>query len=501
MNKKHLALVFGVSLALRVLFYLSSQTPLSDAISKFDCRDYFQEGKNLAFHYVLSQAKEPPFVRSAFRTPVYPLFIALALRVTRSEEAALKLVIMWQLVLGALTASLCAIALHMMIRDSRWAVAGGLAVGLEPFGIRYSLAAWSETLFVVLLILAVVLLLRHLEHGKPMNPFLLGSAICFGIATLCRPVGQHIGLVAVPLSLLLDCRFSFKKRFLKIVLPFLVAFSLVVSPWLVRNYVALNLFSLSTIPDLTKFMAAAKVKAALAEDSVMPNPRRMNEEEGKLVATFLPEFNQRYGVNISPYLEPSATLNEIPEPLTGAWCRFMSEKSKPIILQNLGLYAKGSVAMGLHMMFGFNKDALCDILNLPSSPVRVSSAMRSLCTGEFRRAFDQLVQIKLVEWVGLAWSASYALLIPALAALGVWCFLRQGNYAVGALLFLSAALLITLTAFAVSFSYQSFRYVVPAKPFLIIMATCGFQCMADISRRFRRGISTQKDAETNSIPA
>ena len=94
-------------------------------------------------------------------------------------------------------------------------------------------------------------------------------------------------------------------------------------------------------------------------------------------------------------------------------------------------------------------------------------------------------QRRAVGW-GLFWSGLYALIIPPIAVVGVWSLLGQRHYHVAALLVIGIVLLIVLAGFAVSFSYQSSRYIMPAKPFLVIVGVVGLNCVIERVRTARK---------------
>lgn len=294
MKWQHLVLVFGVTLAVRLLLYSIPDRSVVEMTDEVDCRDYVQLGKNLALHGTLTRSETAPFVRAVDRTPLYPLLIAAAIKVAPTEEAAIELVVLLQQILGALTATLAAFAAYLILQKQSWAMVAGFLVGLEPYSIRLSLMTWTETLFIFLLVSSVLLLLLHFQSRQPMNGFLVGAGICFGLTALCRPVGQQIALFAVPISLLLDQRFPFQTKFVKIVLPFAACYVMVIALWVLRNYLGFGVLNLSTGAEDAKFIAAARVKAAAETSPNKPTPREMSDVHKRLMAESLAAFSKRY---------------------------------------------------------------------------------------------------------------------------------------------------------------------------------------------------------------
>src|SRR5436190_401061 len=85
---------FVVSLRLGLLA-LSSSYPIADIsdprseINGLDSGEYIRYAKNLAFHGTFSHSENAPFHPSAFRTPVYPMFLAPFFRFASSDAQAL----------------------------------------------------------------------------------------------------------------------------------------------------------------------------------------------------------------------------------------------------------------------------------------------------------------------------------------------------------------------------------------------------------------------------
>lgn len=482
--KRVLLVVFAVSLGVRLLLYwLPARSP-GEAIAAVDCADYFQMGRNLAWHGVFSRSTEPPYHRVVDRTPLYPLGLAAALKLGGAEESALRGVIVFQQLLGAATAVLGAWVVFLLMRDLRWAAVGGLLVGLEPYGIRYGMMIWTEPSFLFLAVLAVGLLVRHFQDHAPCSRYLLASGVVFALAALTRPVGQQVALVAVPVGLLLDGRFPWRARLVKSLLPFLLAYGVVVGPWVVRNVAGFGVWGLSTGAEAAAFIAAARVDAAVKAAPRTPLPADMAASERSLFEEWWEEFRTRHcaGAALDPAgLRPTAHMwggaESVPEPMTGAWVAYVNAKSKALLREHFGLYWSASARMCLHMLLGFNKDILCRILNVDPSGQRTAEALREFLRGRFKQGARQLAGLRGIEWLGLFWSAMYAVPVSLLALAGLGWLAWRRSLALAALLGLILAILVVLAAFGVSLSYQSSRYVLPARPFLIVLAVVGLRAM------------------------
>lgn len=159
---------------------------------------------------------------TAWRMPLYPLFLASVYSVFGHSYTVVRVV---QSVMGAL---LCVVIFHIaktMFNEKVGLLASCVTALYPPFLGFYlywggSGFLLSENLFMFLLALFVLALLKR--------KFIL-SGVLLGLLALTRPV---IGLF--PLVLL----FLYKKK----AVPALIAFFLILSPWVVRNYLVFKTF-------------------------------------------------------------------------------------------------------------------------------------------------------------------------------------------------------------------------------------------------------------------
>jgi len=105
----------------------------------------------------------------------------------------------------------------------------------------------SDILFVFLCVLGTYLLAVVLsqEFDRDSKLWVALSAFSFGLATLVRPVAQFMPIV-VSLFLLIFLRKRLK-RALGLIVLFSLFFMLTLSPWLIRNLIHFNTFSLSVV--------------------------------------------------------------------------------------------------------------------------------------------------------------------------------------------------------------------------------------------------------------
>ncbi|MFQ5733450.1 MAG: ArnT family glycosyltransferase [Planctomycetaceae bacterium] len=164
---------------------------------------------------------------TAYRPPLYPLFLAIA-RTGGDWSVALL-----QVLMGTGTVWL-AYRLGRNLGLKRGAVWAAGLVAADPLLLRYTPQLMTETLFTLLV--AFLLVSVTDPRDTRWRPALIGAA--FGLCALCRPTiwafGAILGGVWVVMNL--DPALCRKRRLVKVGVAVAVCL-LVVSPWVVRNAV------------------------------------------------------------------------------------------------------------------------------------------------------------------------------------------------------------------------------------------------------------------------
>lgn len=221
-----LALIFRLSMLF--LFPLPNMEGVDES-------EYFALGQNLRFHQIFSFGAPHawgqhgelnaagPFVPTAARPPLYPLFIASLWWGDAPPYLALALA---QILLGSLVALLVyLVALRAL--SLRVATIAGFGMALAPESASYVMVALTETLFTFLVISFLWL------WGKQQG---LLAGLVLGAAALVR----SNALVLVPLIGLMGLVWGFNRPMhLKIALGAL----LVIAPWVARNFATQHEFT------------------------------------------------------------------------------------------------------------------------------------------------------------------------------------------------------------------------------------------------------------------
>ncbi len=163
------------------------------------------------------------------RTPLYPLFVALVLKVGGN----LATLTVAQHVLGIITAGLT-FGLGRVTFGPLAGLLAGLAIAVSGPMLIYEHYVMSEALFTLFLTLALLTLTLALRRGTRL--LLLTAGATVALAVLTRPIGQALIPIAVGSAFLLALpRWRVGASRALLVAAGLL---LVLSPWLARNWLA-----------------------------------------------------------------------------------------------------------------------------------------------------------------------------------------------------------------------------------------------------------------------
>ena len=239
-----MVLLLTVCLGARLLLFLAvrpwDETVEKTIILRSDAAGYHLLATNLVQHHQFAQqlGGEP----ETLRTPLYPLFVAGVYRVF---GAAPWVVLLLQIGLDTLACLLLFFAIRSIAGGSP-AFFAALFHALDPFLVFSSIALMSETLFVLLCVVALyflsIVLERRFEAGA--LPRIAGAALALGLAALVRPIATYL-FAPIFLFFIWTLRSDPMKAW-KVVATFAAVFLVTLSPWLARNFMHFGVISLST---------------------------------------------------------------------------------------------------------------------------------------------------------------------------------------------------------------------------------------------------------------
>jgi 4-amino-4-deoxy-L-arabinose transferase-like glycosyltransferase len=171
---------------------------------------------------------------TASHPPLYPLYLAVFDRLGLTTFSAQRAI---SCLLGAATVALLGLLGRRVAGDRAGLLAAGLgAIYPQLFMVDGTLIA--ESLYAPLVVLTLLLTYRWLDEPSPARAAALGAVI--GLATLTRSDGIFLAVLLVP-PLLLWRGGGQRLRLLAVTS---VALALVLSPWLIRNWVQFDRFPL-----------------------------------------------------------------------------------------------------------------------------------------------------------------------------------------------------------------------------------------------------------------
>jgi hypothetical protein len=222
-----------------------------------DSAGYLQLAANLADEGAFAQDDRPEI----FRTPGYPLFL---LPGVPFGDAGLRAVLGVQMLIDVLL-----VYLAYMLAAMLWGRRVGLwAAGfqaLAPLAIASSVRLLSDSLFAMLLTLAVLLAVHHLKTRRWWS--LVFSAVMFAGACYVRPVGVVACCVVAAMLLVQAGRRVRAAAFAGCVLALL-------APWVVRNYVVADYAGFSSFAGDSMYYFSAPEVLARAEGSDIETERQ-----------------------------------------------------------------------------------------------------------------------------------------------------------------------------------------------------------------------------------
>lgn len=213
------------------------------AFHSLDAREYYQIACNLVDHGVFSQSETAPLKPDTWRTPGYPMFLALFMLVL--GKSTVTLIVVQQI--------LCILNVWLFYRialtslSERRALIAALLFLIEPYQLYYSLWLLATTFFVTLILLTWHLWIRL--QNSPSWWGCISSGLLCGLLILVRPVAIFIPVIFF-IGLLLTVIQQYRKhqtfRYAGLEpIIFMTVCMVVVSGWMIRNKNQSGYFALS----------------------------------------------------------------------------------------------------------------------------------------------------------------------------------------------------------------------------------------------------------------
>lgn len=183
---------------------------------------------------------------TAFRPPLTPFLISLVYQVSPTNVLAARIMMC---VIGALSAVMIAVAAASAFPGKnawRIGLTAGLAAALYPYLVIHSTSLLIEPIHVLLVTIVIVMVLRA---RRPVSWRMIVSLGCItAVIALNRPDGISYALLAATWVSTLGCagRNFGPARRIGAGAILLLTFTVVISPWWIRNYAQFHAFIPST---------------------------------------------------------------------------------------------------------------------------------------------------------------------------------------------------------------------------------------------------------------
>lgn len=232
-----LGLIISLALLLRVGFVhiILIEHGVKEAPVRADAEEYIKYGYNIAYRGVYSLDFPSPQPKpDSYRSPGFPIFIALAMRLTKGL-AFIPMILYVQALLGTLTV-LVTYLVAKRFMSGFMALLPALLVALSPHLVVMAGYFLTETLSGFLLALALLFFIQALECHR-INVFAV-SGLLFGYGYLTNETYLFLPILLSFLLILKSTRPPvFDKRIMGSVAVFLFFFSVFPAVWMTRNFI------------------------------------------------------------------------------------------------------------------------------------------------------------------------------------------------------------------------------------------------------------------------
>lgn len=253
-------LIFFLALALRIAMIAAAPSvELHTYGLGADGSDYVNEAKNILAGNGFSRSYEAPFLPDAIRTPLYPLFLAGVYFVFGSFIPAVGV----QAVLSSFIPLICMRIVSFFARYRSMIITVGVITAIEPHIAFFTTFFASEGVFIVLLYAALLLILES-YRANALSVYATAGLV-LGLAALARPIVTYLPPILAIFFAITAYMRKTPVLILKHFALFVAVFAIVVSPWMVRNYVTFDSFGMGTVGWFNVYTRLAATVVAVDE--------------------------------------------------------------------------------------------------------------------------------------------------------------------------------------------------------------------------------------------
>ncbi len=441
-----LASLFFGSIFLCISAFHNANTPFAETNSD----GYIPLAISLYKHHAFSYGTTSPFVPEVAHAPGYPFFLAVTAAPWSNVYPAL--------VLQVFLLAIAAVVLFYLFEgvfSEQVRFFGALVFSIEPFTLYTATQPLSESVFLFLFLLSLLILRRAVERDR-MSLF-FGAGFLIGLATLVRPILEYFAIVSIPtVGVFL---FVLGRKALRPTCFFVLGILIVLSPWAYRNAEQFGVWTLSTKGPYTLyfFNATEVLKYAEGKSGVAAHDELFRRAQSEF-----PEVREDYDLR-SPVYAP-----------------FLTKTALEIIGEHPTIFAK-MYATSLGTFFLSDGYRLL-WYEMSGGGIELPNITRALATGDLGSVVDHMkrqpMQALLFFLGFFFWGAMTlgAFLAPCVA----W-FLQKRWQA----LFSLAALFIMMYFALMTGPVAQARYRVVVTPFLFMLAMYTYLTLFERYRQWR----------------
>ncbi|OLE55386.1 MAG: hypothetical protein AUG51_02710 [Acidobacteria bacterium 13_1_20CM_3_53_8] len=236
-HKSKILLLLSIAFIIRFTFAVISPPAVNDALGR-----YIATANNILDGHGFSIDTSAPYTPGEATVPFYPLFVAACYAVFGRHEMAVKLPQIFIDLASCLLVAFISFTIAPMRLKRRAAVYTLIISGVFSwFSFVWTSYVLTETLAIFLTLSATTLSILALKSGSKENRYWFGAGAVCGLALLTRPDSLLLTVAIILFLLIPAARRRLRQRVLNIS-SFCLAVALLLSPWVVRNYITLGEF-------------------------------------------------------------------------------------------------------------------------------------------------------------------------------------------------------------------------------------------------------------------
>lgn len=242
---------------------------------------------------------EQPDILQSFRTPGFPLLIALSYYILGINQSAFILIL---ILLSLLTLCLT-YKISQLLFGYTTGIIATLLLSLDVLSFTYSLKYLTETFFTLLITVTLLTMIRFLQNSDTKK-WIFISGLSLTLATFVRPIAYYlIFSYAIGVSLwAIYNRWNWTKISSKLLL-LLIPFILLIGGWQIRNYTYLGSSQFSSVSTINLLSYRAASIIALRDKITIQEARQSLNEQVKhhnkyTLNTNLTTYKSKFAISI-----------------------------------------------------------------------------------------------------------------------------------------------------------------------------------------------------------